>query len=108
MAEKAKSPDVSQMAEKIADYQQMGLKSMNLMGVDWVERMSDISAEMFGFMAERFKKDVELQHRLLHCKTPAELQKVQIDFFQTAIDRYTEETGRMMELGQKMFEPVKD
>lgn len=104
----APDADLNKMTETLAEMQQAGLKSMGLMGADWMERISDLSAEMFSFAAERFQQDVALQHRMLHCKSPAELQEIQSEFLQTAINRYTEETGRMMELGQKLFSPKSD
>lgn len=95
--------DSKQTTDPMAAMQQAGFQALNGMGAGWVEKMSDLSAEWVRFTSERFQQDVALQHKLLHCKTPAELQAVQAEFFQTAINRYTEEAGRMVEMTQKLF-----
>lgn len=92
------------MTDAMANLQKMGLHSMTWMGGDWVERMSDLGNEFLQFMAERVQKDVELQHKLLHCRDVTELHKIQAEFVQTAIDRYTEETGRILEMTKKFWD----
>lgn len=96
------APDVT---DTMAQLQKVGLDTMTWMGTDWMERMTDLGNEFLQFLAERIQKDVELQHRLLHCKDVAELHKTQAEFMQTAIDRYTEETGRLIEMSTKAFMP---
>lgn len=95
--------DTQAAADQVAAMQQASLQALNTMGAGWVEKMSDLSAEWVRFTSERFQQDVALQHKLLHCRTPAELQAVQSEFFQAAIDRYTEEAGRMVALTQNLF-----
>lgn len=91
--------------QAMAKLQEAGLTSMSWMGTDWMERMSDLGSEVLQFLAERVRQDVELQHRLLHCKDMTELHKIQAEFVQTAIDRYTEETGKLVELTSKFWAP---
>lgn len=91
------------MTETIAKMQKMGLNSMTWMGTDWVERMADLGSEMLDFMAERVHEDVEFQHKLLHCKDMTELHQLQAEFVQRMINRYTEETGRFVELSTKAW-----
>ena len=93
------------IADAIAQMQRFGLQSMNWMGAGWVERMSDLNSEALAFLSERVKQDVELQHRLLHCKTIEEMQHVQAEFLQTAIDQYTEETGKMIDMAGLQAQP---
>ncbi len=94
------------VTDAMAQLQKMGFGSMNWMGTDWVERMSDLGSEVLQFFADRVEKDVELQHKLLHCKDMSELHKVQAEFFQTAIDRYTDETGKLVEMSTKAWTPA--
>lgn len=75
------------------------------MGRDLLEAWLDIGSEFQDFLAERIREDVKTQHRILHCKTPAELHQIQADFLQKAIDDYATETGRMIDLGKRMFTP---
>jgi len=82
-----------------------GVSPVSRVGTEWVERMSDMGAEVLQFLAERVKTDVDFQHRLFHCKTMQEVHDLQMDFIQTAIDRYSEETGKLMEMSAKVWTP---
>ena len=75
------------------------------MGRDLLETWMDIGSEVQNFIAERIREDVKMQHRVLHCTTPAELHQIQAEFLQKAIEDYVAETGRMIDLGQRMFSP---
>ena len=92
------------MADAIAHWQAAGLGALNWFGPATIERMNDMGAEWMGFVAERVREDVALQHALLHAKSPAEVQSVQMAFLQKALDQYSAETGKMIELGAKLFE----
>ena len=88
------------MADLMTQYQKMGMNAAAFMGGDWMERMSDMGAEMLQFYTQRVQEDVELYHKLLHSKNMAEMQDAQAEFLQRAIDRYTEETGKIIELSK--------
>ncbi len=104
MATKKKDDAVKDAGQAVADlmaqYQKMGLNAMALMGGDWMERMSDMGAEMLQFYTQRVQEDVELYHKLLHCRDLGEMQEIQGEFLQRAINRYTEETGKIIEMGK--------
>lgn len=100
---KATEEATQAMNETIAKMQKMGLNSMSWMGSDWMERMSDLGSEVLDFMAERVHEDVDFQHKLLHCRDMTELHKLQSEFIQRMINRYTEETGKMIELSSKAW-----
>ena len=103
------SPDVTQtMVDAMAHWQSAGLGALNWFGASTIERMSDMGAEWMTFVAERVREDVALQHALLHAKSPTEVQKLQMDFLQKALDQYAAETGKMMALGSKLFESTDD
>ncbi|WP_299748521.1 phasin family protein [uncultured Tateyamaria sp.] len=103
-----KDTDQSTMADAMSQWQAAGLGALNWFGASSIERMSDMGAEWMTFVAERVREDVALQHSLLHAKTPTEVQEVQMAFLQKAIDQYTAETGKMIELSSKLFEPSED
>ncbi|MGV6848154.1 MAG: phasin family protein [Marinibacterium sp.] len=86
--------------------QSLGLSAMPWMGTEWMEKMGDLSAEVLQFLAERVKRDVEFQHRLLHCADMKEVHEIQAEFVQTAIDNYTEETGKLVEMTTKAWAPA--
>ena len=72
------------------------------MGTAWIEAMSGLGGEVTRFLAQRVQADVGLQQRLLHATSLDDVRHVQAEFFQKAIDQYTAETGRMVEIGEDM------
>ena len=92
----------------ITQLQEAGLGSIMGMGTAWVEAISDMSAEVASFVAERIKEDVKTQHEILHCKNAADLQHIQAQFIQKATDQYKVETGKLVEMGTKAFGTKED
>lgn len=89
-----------QMMDDAAALQAYGFNTMTSMGVAWVEALSDMGSEVLSFVADRIKEDVKTQHRLLHCKDVDELQEIQAEFVQKAIDQYRDETGKLVEMSR--------
>ena len=83
--------------------QKAGFGDIMGMSVAWTEVFSGMSAEFLGFLADRFKEDVKTQHMILHCKDMTELQRIQTEFVQTALEHYRAETGKLMEMSASMF-----
>jgi hypothetical protein len=71
-------------------------------GAAWAEAMAGLGGEAVRFLSERMQEDVALQQRLLHAGSVEEVRHVQAQFLQTAIDQYTAETGRMVELSEDL------
>ena len=88
--------------------QSAGMGSLAWLGTTWIERMSDVTAEWLDFVTDRIKEDVATQHQILHCKDVADLQKIQIAFFQRAVEQYQAETGKLVEMSSKLFEGTED
>lgn len=110
MTRKAKTnPDgpAAQMSDMMTQWQSMGLGALNMMGSGWAEAMADMGSEWLHFVSERVQKDVEFQHKLLHARTPQDVHAIQSAFFQSAVDDYSNGTGKMLELSAKLFEPPK-
>jgi len=93
----------AKMANDVAAMQDQGMKAMSQMGFAWVENLSDLGSEVLSFVADRIKEDVKTQHKMLHCKNVADLQHIQAEFVQTAIDQYTAETGRLVKMGHDLY-----
>ncbi len=87
------------MTDLMAQYQKMGTNAMSFMGGDWMERMSDMGAEMLQFYTQRMQEDAALYQKLMQCRDLKEMHDIQGEFLQRAIDRYTEETGKIFEMG---------
>lgn len=108
MANKAQNDDTrtqtsAEPTDALAQLQEAGLGNMMGMGTAWVEAVSEFSAEVAGFVAERIKEDVKTQHEILHCKNMADLQHIQAQFLQKAMDQYQAETGKLVEMSNKVF-----
>jgi hypothetical protein len=72
------------------------------MGAAWAEAMSGLGGEVMRFLTERVQQDVATQQKLLHATSLDEVRHIQAEFVQKAIDQYTAETGRMVEIGEDM------
>lgn len=57
-----------------------------------------MGSETLQFFAARMQQDVATQQAILTCKTMEDLQKVQADFYKTAMEDYRCATERMMSI----------
>ena len=107
--ESAATPPADDLVSDVATLQSYGFQAMSGMGVAWAEAFSEMGSEVLSFVADRIKEDVKTQHRMMHCKDMGELQKIQAEFVQTAINQYTAETGKLVEMSQDLMSiPTKD
>lgn len=88
--------------------QEAGLGSLKGMNTAWLDAMGDMGAEVVSFVADRIKEDVKTQHEIMKCRTVADLQHVQAQFMQKAMDQYHEETGKLVEMGTQAFAALAD
>ncbi|MCF2870401.1 phasin family protein [Octadecabacter sp. G9-8] len=108
MANKSTAQDTTQTDAKapvktMPQLQDTALSNMMGMGTFWIEAVSEMSAEVVQFVAERIKEDVKTQHEILHCRNAADLQHIQAQFLQKAMDQYQAETGKLVEMGTNAF-----
>jgi len=71
-------------------------------GMAWMEAMSDLGSEFLHLVWERVEQDVATQHKLLHSSSMEELRHAQAEFVQKAIDDYTAETGKIIEMNAEL------
>lgn len=91
------------MAEFMATMQTAGLSHLRWLGADWHERLTDASAELAAFAAERIREDVKTQHALMHCKSLPEAQAIQAEFVRRMVEQYAAGTGKLLEIQAKLF-----
>lgn len=105
MATKTERQATSEQAQMkaLSDLQEAGLGNMMGLGTAWAKTFGDMSSEFASFVADRIKEDVKTQHEILHCKSVGDLQHIQSQFIQKAIDQYQAETGKLMEMSTKVF-----
>ena len=87
--------------DTVAQLQEAGFGSLLGVGTAWMERLNEMGAEMFSFVADRIKEGVKTQHEILNCRNATELQHVQAQFVQNAMDQYQTETGKLFDMGAK-------
>lgn len=92
----------------LTEAQNAGLGSLSWLGTKWVETISDVGAEWLSFVADRVKEDVKMQHQLLHARTIGEVQHLQAQFLQKAMDDYRDETGKIVEFCSKAMTDIHD
>ncbi len=59
---------------------------------------SDLCAEVMQFASSRMQQDIEAQKAMLACKSPQDLQKVQSQYFSKALEDYSAQIKRAMEV----------
>lgn len=97
------APDeATQTISDLAALQASGFGAMAGYGVTWAEALGELGSEVLSFVADRVRQDVEAQRRILGCKDVQELQEVQAEFIHDAIEQYTAETGKIVELSRKL------
>ena len=99
------APDIPDPVQAAAEMQAQALRALTGMNTAWVERLSDMGSEVMTFVAHRIAQDVRTQHALLHCRDAKELQKIQAEFLQAAVNDYANETGKLMDMSKRLFEP---
>mgnify|MGYP001827623066 CR=1 FL=1 len=98
-----KSAERNPMSGTIPGIQSAALDPTRWLGTAWLEGMGQIGAELADFLAARIGEDVKTQHEILHCKDPAELQTIQARFMARAVEQYSAETGKLVEMSQDMI-----
>ena len=65
--------------------------------------MTDMGSEMLSFIAARVEQDVQTQSALLQAEGVAEVQNIQAQFFQKAMDDYAADAGKLMKIRAGSF-----
>lgn len=94
--------------QTLTNAQTAGLGSLSWLGTKWLETMSDVGAEWLSFVANRVKEDVKTQHELLHATNIGEVQHIQAQFLQKAMDDYRDETGKIVEFCSKAMSDIQE
>ncbi|MEL6361744.1 MAG: phasin family protein [Pseudomonadota bacterium] len=91
------------MVADMATLQSLRFDTMTSTGAAWLETVAEMGSEVASFVAERIREDVKTQHEILHCNDVNELRQIQMQFMQKALEQYTAETGKLVEMGQNFF-----
>ena len=71
---------------------------------EMLERMQAMSRETMAFVEDRLRKDMETARQLMEAKSPTDVARIQMEFFQAVMSDYTrqamkaaEEAGKAMQ-----------
>ncbi|SFR52069.1 phasin family protein [Litoreibacter janthinus] len=92
--------------DALKDVHSAGSTTYAAIGTAWAEALSDMGAEVLGFVAERVKEDVQTQHQLMHAKSLQDIHHIQNEFVQKALDQYSAETGKLVEMSQSAMAKI--
>jgi hypothetical protein len=95
------APSMTKLMQTLQDASR---QTMPGFGAGWMEAMTQMGTEMLEFTAARIKEDAQVQHDLMQAKGIVEVQQIQTQFFQKAMEDYSAESAKLMEMG-KSFAP---
>lgn len=110
MANTPKTPDleIARPADKVIDTvtltQQEALQAMEVASTTLFTGLNEMQREVADFVAKRIREDMETQQDLLRCRNLDDVREVQSRFFRTAMDQYSAETTRLMQLATETMQ----
>ena len=69
-----------------------------------LEGMEKVRHEIVDFVSTRIRHDMETQQELLRCRNFDELREVQTRFVKTAMEQYSVELKRLIEIGSEALQ----
>lgn len=87
----------------MSDLQAAGFGTMAAMGTVFAEAMNEIGTEAVRFMARRLEQDMETRARIFSCTDIEDLRAMQTEFVRTSLESYSAETGRMLEISDRLM-----
>lgn len=84
--------------------QQRAMETMESAGHAMIEGVTKMQREIVDFVSERIRQDMETQQALLRCRSMDEVRDVQTRFFQTAMDQYSAEAGKLMRIATEVMQ----
>ncbi len=91
------------MLDAWRDLQSSGMGSLAAFAAAAAREWGAIGSEAIAFLTRRLEDDLTTQQKLLHAASPEEFRHIQAEFVQRAMDQYAEETGRMLEIGDRLL-----
>ena len=78
--------------------QENGFGAVPEVGTDWFASIAAMGTEIMAFTAARIQQDLQMQQALLSAKGISEVQKIQMDFFQKAMEDYSTEINKLINI----------
>lgn len=103
----AKSPDSGDMANPFTAFMEAQAEAMGRMtafNTVVAEAMGRYGQEFMGFVQDRLAEDAKTQQELMACRDLNEVAAIQSRFMERTMQQYTDETGKLVDLGREIFE----
>jgi len=81
-----------------------GAQAMNAFGTVMLETATKFGTEFTEFLSLRMKEDVKARQEMLECRDLQKLAEIQARFFQTAVEQYSAETGKVLQMSSEMLD----
>lgn len=88
------------LIEMLRRMQEIEFPRMPATGLGFMATYSDMGTQTLTFMSERIRQGVKTQQDLMNAKGLAEVRHIQMQFFQRALDDYTNQMVKLAELGK--------
>ena len=95
------------MANPFAAFMEAQAQAMGRMtafNTAMTEAMSRYGQEFMGFVQARLAEDAKTQQELMACRDIHELAEIQRRFLERTMQQYTDETGKLVDMGREVFD----
>ena len=99
-----RSENVSPVLDAVVAGQTVAVQAVESTSRAMLEGIEKVRQEVADFVSTRIRHDMETQQELLRCRNFDELREVQTRFIKTAMDQYTAESTRLMEIGSEAIQ----
>lgn len=93
----------AELAATVAGFQHDALDRIEKVGSAVLEGITRWNSEVSRFIADRIEEDVRTQKEMMRCQTLKDLQTVQSRFVSTAMEQYSTETRRLMDVSRSII-----
>lgn len=91
-----------------------GMTDMQAEGLAMFERIGNAMSDYYGqtgvefmeFFNKRLQEDARTREEMMACKDISEFAEVQQRFVKTAMEQYSEETGKMVQMSNNVLEKI--
>ena len=70
----------------------------------WCKSLMTVNAETMKFLTHRFQQDMQFPMSIVQCRSPQDVAQKQVEFWNTMIKDYTQQTQKMQSLLAESFQ----
>lgn len=95
-------------AAAFADLQKVGMDGFAAFNAAMAENLSKLYSEWMQFVGHRLREDMNVQQALFVCRSIEDARAIQDAFFRRAMEEYSDETQKLMQMSQNMMAEAMD